>query len=184
MASARSRPSSGGRIREGLAWCDAALTDQNARLSEVAPAVRARALADTATLNAHMGATDSMEQALQALAIAREVDDPALLARALTACSSIAVYDPEMARPYFAEAIDLARSLGDGWRLGQILSWQAFGSVMVGDPTAIRAAAVAAAMTPAATPVRYRSSRGSTRMRRAGCRSRFRPARDAAHGRC
>jgi len=130
-----------GRIREGLAWCDAALTDQNARPSEVAPAVRARALADKATLNAHMGVTDSLEQALQALAIAREVDDPALLARALTACSSIAVYDPEMARPYFAEAIDLARSLGDGWRLGQILAWQAFGSVMAGDPNAICAAA-------------------------------------------
>ncbi|MDT5195817.1 MAG: hypothetical protein QOH20_2571, partial [Mycobacterium sp.] len=27
-----------------------------------------------------------------------------------------------------------------GWRLGQILSWQAYGSVMVGDPIAVRAA--------------------------------------------
>jgi len=58
------------------------------------------------------------------------------LLRALTACGGIAVYDPEVARPYFAEAIGLARSIGDGWRLGQILSWQAFGSVMVGDPIA------------------------------------------------
>jgi predicted ATPase/DNA-binding CsgD family transcriptional regulator len=130
-----------GRIREGLAWFDAALTDQNADPSEVAPAVRARALADKATLNAHMGATDSMEQALQALAIAREVDDPALLLRTLTACGCIAVYDPEVARPYFAAAIGLARSIGDGWRLSQILSWQAFGSTMGGDPTEIRAAA-------------------------------------------
>ena len=69
-----------GRIREGLAWFDAALTDQNAHQAEVAPAVRARALADKATLDALMGATDSMDQAQQALAIAREVDDPALLA--------------------------------------------------------------------------------------------------------
>ena len=68
-----------------------------------------------------MGATDSMEQALEALAIAREVDDPALLLRALTACGGIAVYNPEVARPYFAEAIGLARAIGDGWRLGQIL---------------------------------------------------------------
>ena len=133
--------SDGAAIREGLAWFDAALTDQNAHPAEVAPAVRARALADKATLNALMGATDSMEQALQALAIAREVDDPALLLRALTACGGIAVYDPEVARPYFAEAIGLARSIGDGWRLSQILAWQAYGSVMVGDPIAIRAAA-------------------------------------------
>jgi DNA-binding CsgD family transcriptional regulator len=107
----------------------------------VAPAVRAAVLADKATLNAFMSATDSMEQALEALAIAREVDDPALSLRALTACGCIAVYDPEVARPYFAEAIGLARSIGDGWRLGQILSWQAYGSVMVGDPLAVRAAA-------------------------------------------
>jgi len=62
------------------------------------------------------------------------------LLRALTACGGIEVYDPEMARPYFAEAIGLARSIGDGWRLSQILTWQAFGSVMVGDPIAVRAA--------------------------------------------
>jgi len=117
------------------------LTDHNAELAEVALAVRARALADKATLNALMGATDNMEQARQALAIARDVDDPALLLRALTACGGIAVYDPEVARPYFAEAIGLARALGDGWRLSQILSWQAFGSLMVGDPIAVRAAA-------------------------------------------
>ena len=47
--------------------------------AEVAPAVRAAVLADKATLNAYMGATDSMEQAHEALAIAREVDDPALV---------------------------------------------------------------------------------------------------------
>lgn len=130
-----------GRLREGLAWFDAALTDHNVDRSEMTPAVHARALADKATLNAYMGATDSMEQALQALAIAREVDDSALLLRALTACGGIAVYDPEVAGPYFAEAIDLARSLGDGWRLSNILSWQAYRWVMVGDPIAIRAAA-------------------------------------------
>jgi DNA-binding CsgD family transcriptional regulator len=130
-----------GRIREGLAWFDAAIADQNAHPAEVAPAVRAAVLADKATLNALMGATDTMEQAHEALAIAREVDDPALLLRALAACGGIAVYDPEVARPYVAEAIGLARSMGDGWRLSHILNWQAFGGVMVGDPIAIRAAA-------------------------------------------
>lgn len=130
-----------GRVLEGLAWCDAVLADQRAHPNEVAPAVLAAVLADSATLIAFMGAADGMEQALQSLAIARDVDDPALLLRALTACGCIAVYDPEVAGPFFAEAIGLARSTGDGWRLSWILSWLAVGAVMVGDPIAVRAAA-------------------------------------------
>ena len=58
----------------------------------MAPAVRARALADSAMLAIWVGAADSLDQAQQALAIAREIDDPALLARALTACGFIAAY--------------------------------------------------------------------------------------------
>ena len=88
-----------GRIREGLTWFDTALADLDAHHPEVAPAVRARALADSATLGLWVGAADSPDQAQQALAIAREVDDPALLARALTACGYIAAYfDAEAAR--------------------------------------------------------------------------------------
>ena len=77
----------------------------------------------------------------QALAIARELDDPALLARALTACGSAAVYDADVARRYFAEAIGLARALGDQWRLSQILGQQAQAAFVAGDPIAMRAAA-------------------------------------------
>ena len=80
-----------GRIQEGLAWFDAALADQCAHPHEVPPRVRAAVLADKATLDVYMGATDCVEQAQQALAIAREVDDPALVLRALTACGGIAV---------------------------------------------------------------------------------------------
>ncbi|MCW2559036.1 MAG: LuxR family transcriptional regulator, partial [Mycobacterium sp.] len=130
-----------GRVLDGLAWFDAVLADQDARPGDVAPTVHAAVLADKAMLNAFMGATSDMEQVLEALAIAREVDDPALLLRALTACGCIAVYDPDVAHPYFAEAIGLARSIGDEWRLSQILSWQAVGAVMVGDPIAVRAVA-------------------------------------------
>ena len=118
-----------GRLREGLAWFDTALTDLDAHQPEVAPAVRARALADRAAAR-HYGrrSADSLDQAQQALAIAREVDDPALLARALTACGYIAAYfDAEAARAYFAEAIGLARALGDRWRLSQILVAQVVG---------------------------------------------------------
>ena len=131
-----------GRIREGLAWFDAALTGGDTNHLEVADAVRAGALADKAVLDAWVAARLSMDQAQQALAIARELDDPALLARALTACGVVAgYYDREVARPYFAEAIGLARAIGDRWRLSQILALQAQGAAIAGDPLAVRAAA-------------------------------------------
>ena len=130
-----------GRIQEGLGWFDAALTDHNTHHIQVAPAVRARALADLAVLNAPVAATDRMGPAEQALAIARDLDDPALVVRALTACGGIASFNPEVARPYLAEAVDLARALGDRWRLSQILGWQALGALIAGDPIAAGAAA-------------------------------------------
>jgi predicted ATPase len=131
-----------GRFREGRAWFDTILVEDQHHL-EVAAAVRARALADIAVLGTWVDAAASMDQAQQALAIAREVDDPALLARALTACGYSAGmgYNAELARPYFAEAIGLARALDDRWRLSQILTWQATTAVMAGDAIAARAAA-------------------------------------------
>ncbi len=131
-----------GRIREGLAWLDAALTDldgHDTRDTVVPAAVRASALADKAVLVVFTGAP-SFDLAEQALGIAREVDDPALLVRALTACGPIAVLNAEPAGPYFAEAIGLARALGDPWRLSQILAWQARAATTAGDAIAVRAA--------------------------------------------
>jgi hypothetical protein len=151
-----------GRIREGLAWFDAALTDQKTHPAAAAPAVRARALADKVTLDAVVGATDSMEQAHEALAIAREVDDPALLVRALTACGCIDVYNIEVARPYFAEASGLARALGDGWRLSQILGWQAYGAFVA----VIRSRRARPPRNDATSPTR--SVTDPTRLRAAG----------------
>ena len=131
-----------GRIREGLAWFDAVLTVDDTDHLEVAAAVRAGALADKAVLDAWVAAKLSMDQAQQSVAIARELDDPALLARTLTACGVVANYDDrEVAQPYFAEAIGLARAIGDQWRLSQILALQAQGAAIAGDPLAARAAA-------------------------------------------
>ena len=131
-----------GRILEGLVWFDAALAALDTHHPAVAPAVRARALADRAMLAIRVGAADGADQTQQALAIAREVDDPALLARALTACGYTAVArNAKVAGPYFAEALGLARALGDPRRLSQILVWQARGAHLVGDPIALRAAA-------------------------------------------
>ncbi len=72
--------------------------------------MRARALADTAVLNLWVGG--SIDRAERALAIARELGDPALLARTLTACGFIAgaSYDAEAARTYYSEAIVFART--------------------------------------------------------------------------
>jgi predicted ATPase/class 3 adenylate cyclase/DNA-binding CsgD family transcriptional regulator len=130
-----------GPVREGRAWLDAALADLDAQQAEVAAAVRARALADRALLAAVMGAADSLDQAQQALAIARELDDPALLIRALSACGPIAAVSAEPFQPYLAEALGVARELDDRWRLSQILAWQALAALTAGDPIAGRAAA-------------------------------------------
>src|SRR6202044_3013005 len=55
-----------GRGREGLAWFDAVLTREVAQDAEVAAAVRARALADTAIHSLLFGAADSVDRAQQA----------------------------------------------------------------------------------------------------------------------
>ncbi|MGB9226917.1 ATP-binding protein, partial [Mycobacterium sp.] len=55
-----------GRIREGLTWFDTAVADLDAQHPGVAAAVRARALADEATLGIRVGAADSLDQAQQA----------------------------------------------------------------------------------------------------------------------
>ncbi len=130
-----------GRLREGLAWFDAALADEHAQHAKVAPAVQARALADRALLATWMAADVSMDQAEQALAIARDTDNPALLARALTVCGYIAAFtNSETARGYFTEAIGVARASADRWRLSQIVGWQARAAIAAGDAVALRAA--------------------------------------------
>jgi predicted ATPase/DNA-binding CsgD family transcriptional regulator len=132
-----------GRIREGLAWLGAAFADLDKHHREVAAAARARALADQAIFNTWVNAAAGLAQAEEALAIARDIDDPALLARALTACASVAVLrDPRAAPPFFVEAIDLARALDDRWRLSQLLGWQALKAAAAdGSPIAARASA-------------------------------------------
>ena len=109
-----------GRGREGLAWFDAVLTREVAQDAEVAAAVRARALADKAVLDAYLsgGRSTAWTRAEQAVAIGRDVDDPALLARILTAYGFTASlgYHVEVARACFAEAIGLARAVDDRWR--------------------------------------------------------------------
>ncbi len=133
----------GGRIRDGLAWFASILSDENAPDLETTPLVYARALSDKAMLDAWAGVPARVDQAQRALEIARQVGDPALLARALTACGFIAGNgdNPRDAVEYFDEGITLARAVDDKWVLCQILVWQAQAAVVAGDPMTARAAA-------------------------------------------
>jgi len=129
------------RFLEGRAWFETVVAERDLIDLQVPAAVRARALADTALLNIWVGG--SIERAEQALAIARELGDPALLARTLTACGFVAgsfAHNAEVAGKYYSEAIVLARELDDRWRLSQILAWQTNTWLVAGEPIASRAA--------------------------------------------
>ncbi|MGK2865184.1 MAG: helix-turn-helix transcriptional regulator, partial [Mycobacterium sp.] len=128
-----------GRVREGLAWFDAVLTDEPG--PEVAPEVWARAVADNSIMAAWVAAPASLDMARDALATARRLDDPALIARALIACGMLTFYRADVAQGFFDEAIDLVRVSGDRLAMCQIRSSQAFVGTMAGDPTGTRAAA-------------------------------------------
>ena len=121
-----------GRPQEGLSWFTAAESSDD----DISPAVRARALADSAVLGSFTVHTHEVEKAREALAIARELDDPVLIARALTSCIAAAAFDVAAALPYIAEATEVARALGDRWRLGQILAWHSYTACLAGDPVA------------------------------------------------
>ncbi|WP_082973869.1 LuxR C-terminal-related transcriptional regulator [Mycobacterium sp. E740] len=126
-----------GRLVEGLAWLEAALAALDEREYECPPAIRARALADKAVLSSWIDISASLDQALEALEIARTVDDPALTTRALTACACITAHDPELSTPYFDEATAMARALGDSWRLSLLLSRRAYGAFMAGEVVSV-----------------------------------------------
>ncbi|OQZ94432.1 hypothetical protein BST10_18710 [Mycolicibacter algericus DSM 45454] len=122
---------------EGLAWFDAVLTAP----ASMAPAARARALADKAIFEALTGNYGHADQAEEAVAIARRLDDPALLAWSLAACGFTCSYSPELALPYFEQAIALSPALDDDWRLAQIYGVQAYSAFVAGDLATTRVAA-------------------------------------------
>jgi predicted ATPase/DNA-binding CsgD family transcriptional regulator len=128
------------RIREGLGWLDAALAAEDRRVSDKDSA-RVRALADKGLLLSWLGSVEAAQIVDEALGLAREIGDPALVIRALVAHAMTYAYDVEVAGAHFLEAGGLARQLDDRWRLSQILAWQALAAMSVGDHAAIDAAA-------------------------------------------
>jgi predicted ATPase/class 3 adenylate cyclase/DNA-binding CsgD family transcriptional regulator len=128
-----------GRLREGLAWFDTVFAD--APDDSLQSATLARALADRAAINAQLGIANQLDDARRALVIAREINDPALTVRALTACAGSAAFNPQLARPYVDEAILLARATGDQSMLCEALAWHGQYAFLGGNPRAGRAAA-------------------------------------------
>ncbi|MGB3896840.1 MAG: LuxR C-terminal-related transcriptional regulator [Mycolicibacter sinensis] len=120
-----------GRVREGLTWLESGLLAEN--VQQVSPAARVLAFAVKATLLGWLGTADSVEEAEQALTIAHDLGDPALLVRALIARGSASLHDPDVSKRYFDAAADLAREIGDLWLLSQILSRLANIAVIAGD---------------------------------------------------
>jgi len=129
------------RMTEGLAWFDAALDGELPGTKPVAPDVRVRAVAEVAVLELYASTPLRMAQVEDAVAEARRIGDPALLAVALLGAGYAAGLGPGAGRAFLEEADALARRAGDAWTLAHILGDQALGAVLSGDMLAARAAA-------------------------------------------
>jgi predicted ATPase/DNA-binding CsgD family transcriptional regulator len=127
-----------GRVHEGLAWLDAVLTNDSS--TDVAPAVRAGALADRALLDSWAFSSGGRERAELELSDAREFGDRVLV-RVLFARGIVAANHGEPAQEHFVQATELARAVGDWWRLSQIRGWQGNLAFLSGDPIEASAAA-------------------------------------------
>jgi predicted ATPase/DNA-binding CsgD family transcriptional regulator len=130
----------GGRNGEGLAWMRAAL-EQADRNTSVAPLTRTRALVDKVMLAAWTLLAEGEDAADRALAVARTLDNPELLIRALIAKGVVTAYDPNLSQPYFAEASELAKGRDDPWMWSQLYIEEARSAMGAGDPPGCERAA-------------------------------------------
>lgn len=131
----------GGRGVEALAGLAAILADEDH--ASIAPAVWVGAVAQQAIIAVFLTIPVEFDRTQQALALARQLDDPALVTRALIACGMAVIYSPDMAQQYFAEAIALAGDAEDRWSLCEIFSYQATVAILIGEPMTARSAAEA-----------------------------------------
>lgn len=125
------------RTLEGLAWFNSLL----AVGAELTPSVRTRTLADKAIFDALIGNHGPAHQAENAVALARDLDEPGLLAWALAARGFTCSYSPELALPYFEQAIALGPTMNDDWRLSQIYGVQAYSAFLAGSLDTMQLAA-------------------------------------------
>ena len=121
-----------GLMQEGLNWLAAALADADDGAEK--SSARVRASVAKVVLESFRALTIDREGVEETLAAARELGDPALVARALTACACRAANDRESSVAYFTEAAGLARDNGDSWWLGQTLTLEAVYALLFGAP--------------------------------------------------
>ena len=129
-----------GRFREGVAGFDAVFSDERYCDGDVAPEVWVRAVADAGLLGVWFSVPFSPQRAEEALAAARQLGDQSLVAYSLMTCGMLAFDSAELAQPYFAEAIDLARDSDNLAALYHVRAYQCFVGNVVGDPIASQAA--------------------------------------------
>ncbi|OBI88707.1 LuxR C-terminal-related transcriptional regulator [Mycobacterium asiaticum] len=128
-----------GLMQEGVKWLDAALADADSP-DEASPGL-IRAMVTNVVLGSFRGLTVDLDYAEHTLAAARELGEPALVARALTGCACRAAGDRDLAVTYFTEAADIARACGDSWWLGQTVALEAVAALLFGEPVAGQRAA-------------------------------------------
>lgn len=129
-----------GLMQEGWNWLVAALADAD-RDAIAAPVTRVRASVARIVLESFRAMTIDLDDAERTLAAARELGDPGLVARALTACACRSADDRQASVAYFSEAARLARDSGDSWWLVETLALEATYALLFGDPVGVPAAA-------------------------------------------
>ena len=129
-----------GRMGEGMAGFDLVFNDKRYRDEDVSPSVWVRAVADKAILAAWTATPASLERGEEALAVARSLGDPKLIASCLMACGTLAYYSPDQSTPYLTEAIDLLRATGDRAKLCYLLSCLGVTMNIAGQPIASQSA--------------------------------------------
>ncbi|OBJ84649.1 transcriptional regulator [Mycobacterium gordonae] len=127
----------GGRVLEALAGVTAILDEE----SVLTPAVWAGAVAQQTILSCWVATPTDLARAQEALRIARQLEDPALITQALIACSMLAMYVPDLAQQYYGEMMELFTAAGDQWNLCQVFGYQATVSALAGEPGIGRPAA-------------------------------------------
>jgi predicted ATPase/DNA-binding CsgD family transcriptional regulator len=105
--------------RGRLAEAELALSRSLDACGDREPKLRARSLFARAHIAANAGAYEAAEAyAMDALALAEQVGDPATAARARCGLGAVLLHaDPRAARPELARAAELARAGGDHWAL-------------------------------------------------------------------
>ena len=112
-----------GRLREGLAWFDTALTDLDAEHPEVTPAVRARALADRAcSASGWAPPTAWIRLSKPWRSPARSMTRPCWPGRSPPAAASPPTSTPRRPAHTSPRRSAWPGTLGDRWRLSQILA--------------------------------------------------------------